>query len=80
MVDFHRPGHIYAPHGKQFYQLGTGGDTERAWNVFMDPHRLAKTTLIQQSIISILFGKSLICHNNGGVKLVKTWCDVQSIL
>ena len=52
----------------------------QAWNGFMDPCRLAKTTLIQQSIVSNLFGKSLICHNNGRVKLVRTWCDVQSTL
>ena len=29
---------------------------------------------------SNLFGKTLICHNNGGVKLVGTWCDMQSTL
>ena len=29
---------------------------------------------------SNLFGKTLICHNNGGVKLVGTWRDVQSTL
>ena len=29
---------------------------------------------------SNLFGKTLICHNNSGVKLVGTWCDVQSTL
>ena len=30
---------------------------------------------------SYLFGKTLICHNNGRVKLVGTrWCDVQSTL
>ena len=29
---------------------------------------------------SNLFGKTLICHNNGRVKLVGTWCDVQSTL
>ena len=27
--------------------------------------------------VSNLFSKSLICHNNGGVKLAKTCCDVQ---
>ena len=27
-----------------------------------------------------LFGKTLICHNNGEVKLVGTWCDMQSTL
>ena len=29
---------------------------------------------------SNLVGKTLICHNNGGVKLVGTWLDVQSTL
>ena len=29
---------------------------------------------------SDLLGKSLICHNNGGVKLVRTWCDMQLTL
>ena len=48
--------------------------------MFMDPHRVAKTTLIQQSVTSNLFGKSLICYNNGGIKLVRMWCDVQSTL
>ena len=49
-------------------------------NVFMDPRRLVKTTLIQQSMVSNLFGKSLICYNNGGVKLVRMWFDMQSAL
>ena len=29
---------------------------------------------------SNLFGKTLICHNNSRVKLVRTWCDMQSTL
>ena len=55
--------------------------------MFINRRILAKTTLIQQSIVSNLFSKSLLpiclaslCHNNGRVKLVRTWCNVQSTL
>ena len=29
---------------------------------------------------SNLFGETLICHNSSRVKLVGTWCDMQSTL
>ena len=43
-------------------------------------HGFTQTGEDYSNTISNLFGKSLICHNNGRVKLINTWCDMQSTL